>query len=123
MKATAKSELYKMLPSVDELLRLDLIAQSVPSQGHGAVTSAIRSVLARVRDEIARGALDEKGVGLAIEGLPAAIASELRRASAPSLRPVINATGVILHTNLGRAPLSVAALDHARVVSLGYSNL
>ena len=123
MKATDKSGLYKLLPSVDELLRLDLIAHAVPAEGHGSVTAAIRSVLARVREEIARGALDEKGVRLAIEGFPGAIANELRRASAPSLRPVINATGVILHTNLGRAPLSEAALAHAREVALGYSNL
>jgi L-seryl-tRNA(Ser) seleniumtransferase len=55
--------------------------------------------------------------------MPQAIRSELRRALRHSLRPVINATGVILHTNLGRAPLGETALDHIRKVAGAYSNL
>jgi L-seryl-tRNA(Ser) seleniumtransferase len=122
MKAAAKTELYRLLPSVDEILRREDIA-ALGSEGHAAVTLAARGVLARMRAEIARGTLDENGVRLAVEGLSDAIARELKRELGYSLRPVINASGVILHTNLGRAPLSEAALDHAREVSVRYSNL
>src|SRR5581483_11778874 len=55
--------------------------------------------------------------------IPAGVVSLLQRRVAYSLRPVINATGVILHTNLGRAPLGDAALENALAVSRGYSNL
>ena len=50
------------------------------------------------------------------------VAARLRAWTAPTLQPVINATGVIIHTNLGRAPLSKAAIQAMQAVSLGYSN-
>jgi len=80
-------------------------------------------VLARLRAEISAGTLDSKGVDLALSGLHEAVERQLRQALATSLRAVINATGVILHTNLGRAPLSSAALDHIRETAGEYSNL
>ncbi|MGC1474459.1 MAG: L-seryl-tRNA(Sec) selenium transferase, partial [Terriglobales bacterium] len=67
--------------------------------------------------------LNEKSLALALGGLPAAVERQLRQALSYSLLPLINATGVILHTNLGRAPLSAAALDHARATASAYSNL
>ncbi len=60
---------------------------------------------------------------LALSGIAGAIEDQLRRALGPSLRPVINATGVILHTNLGRAPIAEAALAHIRETAGQYSNL
>src|SRR5229473_5094147 len=92
-------------------------------EGHSAVAESIRVVLARVRQEIASGELDEKSLDLALGGLSAAIERQLRQSLSYSLRPLINATGVILHTNLGRAPLAAAALDHARATASAYSNL
>src|SRR6266849_6212482 len=92
-------------------------------EGHSAVAESIRVVLARVRQEIASGELDEKSLDLALVGLSAAIERQLRQSLSYSLRPLINATGVILHTNLGRAPLAAAALDHARATASAYSNL
>ena len=80
-------------------------------------------MLDRLRGDIASGTLDETGVDLTLNGLPEAIDRELRRALGYSLRPVINATGVILHTNLGRAPLADFALDHVREAASTYSNL
>ena len=123
MKSSAKSELYRLLPGVDEILRREDVASLAHSDGHTAVASAAREVLARMRAEVARGMLDENGLRLAVDRIGDAVGRELRRELAPSLRTVINASGVILHTNLGRAPLSEAALDHAREVSVGYSNL
>ena len=123
MKAPVHKDLYRQLPSVDELLRQTAIAALVEREGHAAVTESAREVLEKLRQEIASGRLDSSGVDLAIGGLAGAVEQELRRSLAPSLRPVINATGVILHTNLGRAPLAEAALDRIREVAGEYSNL
>src|SRR2546421_1169693 len=94
------------LPSVDELAR--------ESRDPLAVGAA-RAVLARARDEILAG------------GDPGDLAvrfhDELAGARAPSLRRVINATGVIVHTNLGRAPLAAEALDRVHAAAESYSNL
>jgi L-seryl-tRNA(Ser) seleniumtransferase len=123
VNATSKSEFFRKLPSVDELLRTPELAALLAQEGRGAVTDAARSVLDRLRQEINRGSIKPSGVDAAVAGLTAATERQLRRATAFSLRPVINATGVLLHTNLGRAPLAQNALDHVREISQGYSNL
>jgi L-seryl-tRNA(Ser) seleniumtransferase len=123
VKNATSSELFRKLPSVDELMRSPQLASLTASHGHAAVTDAIRVVLGRVRDEIASGLIDERSVDLAISGLPAAVEQQLRIALGYSLRTVINATGVILHTNLGRAPLAQAAIDRIRETAAAYSNL
>ena len=123
MKTVAKTELYRKLPSVDELVRRPELARMAEQNGPVAVTDATRAVLNRLREEISSGNLGADGLDLAVAGLPEAVERQLRRALGYSLRPVINATGVILHTNLGRAPLGQAALDHARESAATYSNL
>jgi L-seryl-tRNA(Ser) seleniumtransferase len=123
MKAASKTDLFRRLPAVDELLRSPELAPLFDREGRTAVTNAARAVVDRLRAEIASGRLDSPKLDLALTGVADAVERELRAALSYSLRPVINATGVILHTNLGRAPLSPAALDHARNVSLAYSNL
>ena len=97
-------------------------------EGHSAVAESIRVVLARLRQEIANGQLaggqlDEESLDLALGGLSAAVERQLRQSLSYSLLPLINATGVILHTNLGRAPLAAGALDHVRATASAYSNL
>src|SRR5258708_28036361 len=111
------------MPSTDELLRQSDMQALTEREGHSAVAESIRVVVARVRQEIASGELDEKSMDLALGGLSAAIERQLRQSLSYSLRPLVNATGVILHTNLGRAPLAAAALDHARTTASAYSNL
>lgn len=123
MKITAQSELFRELPSVDEVLRTPDVARLAADQGPSAVADAARTVLARLREEIASELLDGPALQLALSGMGRAIEEQLRRALSYSLRPVINATGVILHTNLGRAPLLEAALGHIRETSAHYSNL
>ena len=118
-----KAELYRELPSVDELLREPHIAALVRREGPTMLADACRAVLSRMRAEIAAGHLDQAKLRLALEGVPSAVQSELRRALGYSLRGVINATGVILHTNLGRAPLASSAIDHIRETTTTYSNL
>jgi L-seryl-tRNA(Ser) seleniumtransferase len=123
VKGAAKSELFRKLPAVDELLRASAVAALATSHGPAAVADAVRSVLERLRQEISSGLLDERALDLALSGLDGAVEQQLRRALGYSLRAVINAAGVILHTNLGRAPLAEAALDHIRKTSAAYSNL
>jgi L-seryl-tRNA(Ser) seleniumtransferase len=94
------------LPSVDELAR----AADDP-----LAVDAARAVLARAREQIQAGS--DPG------DLAAQLQFELARARAPRLRRVINATGVIVHTNLGRAPLAAAALEQVAEAARGYSNL
>ena len=123
MKTAPKKDLYRRLPSVDELLHQPAIAALIETEGRAAVTEAAREVIATLRQEIASGGLDAAGVELAIGGLADAVERRLRQSLAPSLRSVINATGVILHTNLGRAPLAEAALERIREVAGVYNNL
>jgi L-seryl-tRNA(Ser) seleniumtransferase len=99
------------LPSVDELLRDERLA----AEPHELALATARTVLDRAREEIKAGA----DPGSIIE----TVLAELARTRQPSLRRVVNATGVLVHTNLGRAPLAEAALARVTEVGAGYSNL
>src|SRR5581483_6862602 len=99
------------LPSVDELLRVEAVA-ALP---RAVALAAAREALARAREEIAAGAEPGDIVRRVLETAAAH--------AAPSLRRVINATGVVLHTNLGRAPLPASALERLLEIAAGYSNL
>ena len=123
MTATQNSALFQKLPSTDEVLRQPEIEALVEREGHTVVAESARLVLARLRQEIAAGQLDEKSLDLALGGLFDAVARQLEQSLSYSLRPVINATGVILHTNLGRAPLASTVLDHIAETATVYSNL
>jgi L-seryl-tRNA(Ser) seleniumtransferase len=118
-----QSALFQKLPSTDELLRQPDLQTLIEHEGHAAVAESIRVVLAHLRQEISNSQLDEKSLDLALGGLSAAVERQLRQALSYSLLPLINATGVILHTNLGRAPLAATALDHVRDTAGAYSNL
>jgi L-seryl-tRNA(Ser) seleniumtransferase len=118
-----QAELYRELPSVDELLREPGISDLVAHDGQAAVADACRIVLANMRAEITTGRLDADRLTIALSGMEAAVQNELRRALGYSLRPLINATGVILHTNLGRAPISQSAFEHIQQTAGTYSNL
>jgi L-seryl-tRNA(Ser) seleniumtransferase len=120
---SSKADLYRKLPSVDELLHSPDLAAIISSEGQAPVADAARAVLARMRAEIASARLDAAAVDLALSGVSGAIERQVRQSLTYSLRPLINATGVILHTNLGRAPIAASALEHIRNVASGYSNL
>ena len=123
MPLSSKTELYRKLPSVDDSLQSPDLAEIISSEGQAAVTDAVRAVLARLRAEIAASRLDASGIDLALSTISGAVERQVQQSLTYSLRPVINATGVILHTNLGRAPLAAAALEHIRDAAAGYSNL
>lgn len=123
MKSAANTELFRELPSVDELLHSPAASALSAYHGSTAVADAARAVLSRLRDEIASGFVDGPALRLALAGVSDAIETQLRQSLRYSLRPVINATGVILHTNLGRAPLTEAAIGQIREIATQYSNL
>jgi L-seryl-tRNA(Ser) seleniumtransferase len=102
------------LPSVDRLLQ-DPFLSALPRQ---AVVNAAREVL----DE-ARQAVRDGGWQHGLADLPRLVAERVQQALDLPLRPVLNATGVVIHTNLGRAPLSEAALAAAQACAGGYANL
>ena len=123
LKNPKKSELFRELPSVDELMRSAEVTALAAEHGNAAVTDAARAVLARLRQEISSGLLDASALQLALRNAGDAVGKQLRASLKHSLRAVVNATGVILHTNLGRAPLGAAALEHIRETAATYSNL
>jgi L-seryl-tRNA(Ser) seleniumtransferase len=123
MKSIAKSELLRQLPSVDELLRSAELTSLIGREGRTAVTDAAREVLVRLRQEISSGILDAERLPLALSNMAEAIERQLRSELKYSLVSVINATGVVLHTNLGRAPLGASAIEHLVEVATQYSNL
>jgi L-seryl-tRNA(Ser) seleniumtransferase len=123
VKTAASSELFRKLPSVDDVVRVPAIAKLTANYGHDSVVDAARVVLARLRHEITTKLLADHALDLALSGLADAVERQLRQSLSYSLRPVINATGVILHTNLGRAALSEGAIEHIRETAATYSNL
>ena len=112
--------LLRQIPKVDDLLRLPALNTLAAEVGAAAVTEAVRRTLDRLRADILVGTVTELP---STEALCAQISASCRASRLPSLRGVINATGIVLHTNLGRACLSDRALAAARGVSQGYSTL
>ena len=109
------------LPSVEHLLQTQLAAELIASYGRPLTLKAIQSVLDDVRAQ-AKNTTESLTIPNR-QHILADTASLLEAWCSPTLLPVINASGVILHTNLGRAPLSSAALKAMEAISHGYSNL
>ncbi|MFZ0962853.1 MAG: L-seryl-tRNA(Sec) selenium transferase [Terriglobia bacterium] len=115
----AAGSLLRRIPAVDELLNRPSLRELEGRVGHRVVVEATRKVLQNVREGISRGSSDT----VSEEWLEEEIIKEAAAVTGFSLQPVINATGVILHTNLGRAPLAPEALAHLVRAAEGYSNL
>lgn len=115
---TEKDSLRK-IPAVDTLLHTHTAAELVAVFGRPLTLDAIREVLEELRRELTGG----NGTIPSNEKLLELIKEQLREWTAWSLRPVINATGVVLHTNLGRAPLSEDTITAIQAVARGYSTL
>jgi L-seryl-tRNA(Ser) seleniumtransferase len=112
------------IPSIEKLLQRPALTTAAAVHGRDRVAEAVRSVAARLREQLAR---EQDASSQPDVDVPAWIEDEavahLERDLAPSLRPVMNATGVIIHTNLGRAPLSASARYQATATAAGYANL
>src|SRR5947209_8566770 len=108
----------RLLPSIDELLQSTTGQQLIARYSRTMTLRAVRATLTRARMDIRQGASCPS-----FEELLVSAEQSLQREQQPHLRPVINATGVIINTNLGRAPLSGEALQAVQQVAAGYSNL
>jgi L-seryl-tRNA(Ser) seleniumtransferase len=111
-------EELRRLPSVDALLQAPVVAGLAETYGRALTVEAARAWLAEVRTRILAGQPCPPE-----DALAQGVAGMLETWTRPTLRPAINATGVVIHTNLGRAPLSAAALAAMVAVAEGYSNL
>jgi L-seryl-tRNA(Ser) seleniumtransferase len=109
----------RQIPAVDELLNRHSLRELEGRLGRRVVVEVTRNVLRSLRERISRGS----PANVSVEWLEVEILNEAEAVTGPSLQPVINATGVILHTNLGRAPLAREALTHLVQAAEGYSNL
>jgi L-seryl-tRNA(Ser) seleniumtransferase len=118
----AQAGLLRQLPSVDELLTQPRLRALASRVSRDLLLEVTRAALDGLRARIT-GAEERTVLALAPAEIETYITSEVERILALSLQPVINATGVILHTNLGRAPLPSAIADHIRHAATHYSNL
>lgn len=109
---------FRQLPSVDNLLQAGPSEALISTYGRSLTVQALRETMADARERLKAG-----GEAPTAEALLEVTQTRLENWLTPSLRPVINATGVIVHTNLGRAPLSAAARRSADEVAAGYSTL
>ena len=116
------SALLRRLPSVDELLLRPAIAVVCKSVQRDYAVQIVREVVAQVRRAVISGELTDEAA-IAPETLEQKIRAAVEYELAPSLRPVINASGVILHTNLGRAPLAESVIAEFQRSATQYSNL
>jgi L-seryl-tRNA(Ser) seleniumtransferase len=117
-----RAELLRHIPSVDELLAQPKLRALAERMDRGVVVEVARAVLADLRARIS-GETNFAALALEAGALEAQIAELVERLLARSLVPVINATGVVLHTNLGRAPLAAEVAEHLRETATQYSNL
>jgi L-seryl-tRNA(Ser) seleniumtransferase len=117
------SNLYRLLPSLHDLIETPGFAALLETEPRTSIVDAARKVLSRMQQEIAEGRHTQASLESELVFVHVTVAEEIARTSRYSLRRVINATGVVLHTNLGRAPLSPSALKHILETAGGYSNL
>jgi L-seryl-tRNA(Ser) seleniumtransferase len=115
------TDLRRRLPSVDEVLRDGAVRALEARHGREMLLRQLRPLLDEARGLASGG--DESALQAALAGLPARLLARLESAAAPSLTGVINATGVVIHTNLGRAPLPADAAARVAAVASSYSNL
>ncbi|MBY0496065.1 MAG: L-seryl-tRNA(Sec) selenium transferase [Cyanobacteria bacterium] len=110
---------FRQIPGIDTLRQRGGVRGLEGRHGVEATTNALRAAAARVRSSLAAG----EPVTNAADAIETLASDALASQSRGSLRPVINATGVVIHTNLGRAPLADAAIERIAAIARGYSNL
>ncbi|HWP34940.1 MAG TPA: L-seryl-tRNA(Sec) selenium transferase, partial [Thermodesulfobacteriota bacterium] len=123
-RAAGAAEQLRRLPSVTELLKTPAVVQLLGRQPRALVVEALRTLLAEERQRIRQGAEAAAfNPDAFVQGLPARLDAALAARTRPSLRRLINATGVVLHTNLGRSVLAPEAIAAMETVAAGYSTL
>ncbi len=123
MQDSDNKEMLRSLPAVDELLRQEVISEAVETYPRTLVVRAVRNVLDRNRQAILNGKAAFDSQGFEQANLVKEILAEIQHLDSFTLRRVINGTGIIVHTNLGRSLLCQDALDRLQLIGSGYSNL
>lgn len=119
-----RQQYLSRIPKVDNILSTSDIKKLLEKFPRNIVLEAIRTVLEELRNSINEATEEEiESIAVDVEDLIPIISKLIEKIMTPSLKKVINATGVIIHTNLGRAPLSEQVLDSLKKLSEGYSNL
>lgn len=119
---TSRKDLLRQLPSVDEVLKAPQIKSLIQAYPRRLVVEAIRTSINETRSKITSSSSSAKTT-INLNTLLSRIKRSVEEAYQPSLRKVINATGVVIHTNLGRSLLSREAIEAIVNVACGYSNL
>ncbi len=122
-RTAAKAVGVRVLPQVNAVLEREEVRQAAARHGRALITALVRERLDGLRRGARAGRLDGTALEAGVAALPAWIEREARARTASSMRPVINATGVILHTNLGRAALPGAAVRRMAEVASAYTTL
>jgi len=116
--SVVKSKKLRQIPSIEEILQSEKLQNYISSLSRPLVTQISRKIVDQIRKE-----LSKKSFSISRENIIARIVEELEALSFSTLKPVINGTGVIIHTNLGRAPINGEVLKHITEVSTSYSSL
>jgi L-seryl-tRNA(Ser) seleniumtransferase len=114
---------FRLIPSIEQLRQRSAVRALEVRFGAAATVDALREAASTVRSAIAGGDESLSDAGTVAGRIESTAAIRLGDAFRPSLEPVINATGVIIHTNLGRAPLAAAAIERVSEIARGYSSL
>ena len=117
-----RNQLFRRIPKVDLLLEKREIKDLIEAYGYSVVMDAIRSETDRLREMI-KEARDPGEAEKEIDGLLDAVGGHVKGLYTPNVRRVINGTGTILHTNLGRAPIMREQAERLADIVAGYSNL
>ena len=117
-----KNKLFRSIPKVDVLLEITEIQELITQYGKAVVTAEIRAELDELRQYI-RECEDLEKAEERINSIPARLKKRTEELYTPNMKRVINATGTILHTNLGRAPLNQKHIERIYEIISGYSNL
>lgn len=117
-----KNLLYRSIPKVDIILEFETIKSCIEKYGREIVIDAIRVEMDELRKFIGQTDSEDEAKR-AIDNVVASIVKRVEKSLMPNMRKVINATGTILHTNLGRAPISEKHIKHIAEIATGYSNL
>ncbi|MBN1832284.1 MAG: L-seryl-tRNA(Sec) selenium transferase [Deltaproteobacteria bacterium] len=123
MVNTDKKALFKKIPAVDRLLDTPRIIEASAEYPRSLVLRAIHQVLDEIRKDLAEGGESKESSLLKIETISEKVVERIVLLAQSSLRPVINATGIIVHTNLGRSILAEKVLKRFGPIAGGYSNL
>jgi L-seryl-tRNA(Ser) seleniumtransferase len=116
-----ESNIFRALPSVNDVLQTPILRDAITRYGHDRVAELVRGDLDERRRQLSSGQTELDGLSAAAIALT--LSERLMREGGPRLRTVINATGIVLHTNLGRAPMASEAADAAKQAALNYVNL